>query len=91
VRGNPKFENDIMLEKQSNQFEYHARIEEQREILTEGFAKIANGEVFEPFEYEVMDDVWYRVTIKMVGRRGDTYIMMATFSDISEYKHRFRI
>jgi EAL domain-containing protein (putative c-di-GMP-specific phosphodiesterase class I) len=91
VRGNPRFENDIMLEKQSNQFEYHAKIDEQRELLSEGFAQIANGEVSKPFEYEVMDDVWYRVTIKMVGKRGDTYIMMATFCDISEFRQGFGI
>jgi hypothetical protein len=38
-----------------------------------------------------MDDVWYRVTIKMVGKRGDTYIMMATFCDISEFRQGFGI
>jgi diguanylate cyclase (GGDEF)-like protein len=86
VRANPRFENDIMFENECDEYEYRCKIDEQRGFLGEEFARIAKGDVCEPIEYNIMEDIWYRVAVKMIGMRGDTYIMMATFYDISDYK-----
>ena len=56
------------------------------DILREEFGKLVRGEFFGPVEYEVMTDLWYKLSIKPIGRRADTMIIMVTYSDISEYK-----
>jgi EAL domain-containing protein (putative c-di-GMP-specific phosphodiesterase class I) len=86
LRSNTKFENDIMFENECDEFEYQNKLNEQKGFLIDEFAKIASGDISEPIEYNVLDDIWYRVSIKMIGMRGDTYLMMATYLDISDYK-----
>jgi diguanylate cyclase (GGDEF)-like protein len=86
LRSNTRFENDIMFENECNEYEYQCKLNEQKEFLTNEFAKIASGDLSEPVEYNLVDDIWYRVNIKLVGMRGDTYIMMATYLNISDYK-----
>jgi hypothetical protein len=86
LRANSRFDNDIMFEKECSEAEYREKLEEQREFLSDGFSKIARGDVCEPVEYSVAPEIWYRVTVKMVGMRADTYIMMVTYVDISDYK-----
>jgi diguanylate cyclase (GGDEF)-like protein len=89
LRANTRFDNDIMFEKDCDESEYRGKLEEQRTFLTDMFSKIAKGDVCEPYEYNLTDDIWYRVTVKMVGMRADTCIMMATFTDISDYKQDY--
>jgi hypothetical protein len=86
LRSNTRFENDIMFENECDEFEYQNKLNDQKRFLIAEFAKIASGDLSEPVEYNVLDDIWYRVSIKMVGMRGDTYLMMATYLDISDYK-----
>jgi hypothetical protein len=86
LRSNSKFESEVMYDKDNDEQEYRRKMKEQQDILSECFDKIAKGDVCEPIEYELEQDVWYRIKVKMVGMRGDTMIMMATFCDISEYK-----
>ena len=66
--------------------EHNRRVREEKLLLGEAFAKLVRGDFCEPMEYELTDDVWYRVTVKMIGKRADTMIIMATFYEISEYK-----
>jgi hypothetical protein len=75
-----------MFENECDEFEYQNKLNEQKGFLIDEFAKIASGDISEPIEYNVLDDIWYRVSIKMIGMRGDTYLMMATYLDISDYK-----
>lgn len=86
LRANIKYENDIVFEKGISEFEHNRRVREERLLLGEAFAKLVRGDFCEPMEYELTDDVWYRVTVKMIGKRADTMIIMATFYEISEYK-----
>jgi diguanylate cyclase (GGDEF)-like protein len=86
LRSNTRFENDIMFENECDELEYQNKLNDQKKFLIAEFAKIASGDLSEPVEYNVLDDIWYRVSIKMVGMRGDTYLMMATYLDISDYK-----
>jgi hypothetical protein len=75
-----------MFENECNEYEYQCKLNEQKEFLIDEFVKIASGDLSEPVEYNLVDDIWYRVNIKLVGMRGDTYIMMATYLNISDYK-----
>ena len=86
LRANIKYENDIVFEKGISEFEHNRRVREERLLLGEAFAKLVRGDFCEPMEYELTDDVWYRVTVKMIGKRADTMIIMVTFYEISEYK-----
>lgn len=86
LRANIKYDNDIAFEKGISEMEYNRRVQKERILLEEAFAKIVRGDFCEPMEYELIEAVWYRVTVKMVGRRSDTMIMMVTFYEISEYK-----
>lgn len=86
LRANIKYENDIVFEKGISEMEHNRRVREEKILLGEAFSKLVRGDFCEPMEYELTDDVWYRVTVKMVGKRADTMIMMATFYEISEYK-----
>lgn len=86
LRANIKYENDIVFEKGISEMEHNRRVREEKILLGEAFAKLVRGDFCEPMEYELTDDVWYRVTVKMIGKRADTMIIMATFYEISEYK-----
>lgn len=86
LRANLKYENDIVFEKGISEMEHNRRVDAERVLLGDAFAKLVKGDFCEPMEYELTEDVWYRVTVKMVGKRADTMIMMATFYEISEYK-----
>lgn len=86
LRANIKYENDIVFEKGISEMEHNRRVRKEKILLGEAFSKLVRGDFCEPMEYELTDDVWYRVTVKMVGKRADTMIMMATFYEISEYK-----
>jgi hypothetical protein len=86
LRANTRFDNDIMFEKECSELEYRRKLDEQRGFLSESFSRLAKGDICEPIEYNVVDDIWYRVTVRMVGMRADTCIMMVTFTDISDYR-----
>jgi hypothetical protein len=49
---------------------------------------LAKGERCGPVEYQLMDGNWYSILVKVVGTRGDTLIIMATFIDITKYKDK---
>ena len=66
--------------------EHYRRAEAEKALLSEAFARIVRGDFSEALEYELTEDVWYRLTIKMIGKRADTMIMMVTFYEISIYK-----
>lgn len=86
LRSNSKYDTVIGLEGELDESERDRRMEEERLILQEAFEKLAVGDFCEPMEYEISDDIWYRLTAKMVGKREDTMIMMVTYNDISNYK-----
>ncbi|MDE7478876.1 MAG: EAL domain-containing protein, partial [Lachnospiraceae bacterium] len=86
LRTNTRYENDIMFDKGVNEFEHDRRIEEEKDLLREAFEKIMKGDYCGPMEYELTEDIWYRVTVKVIGKRADTMIMMVTFYDISDNK-----
>lgn len=86
LRANTKYDNDISFEIGVDENEHNRRMRNESDILKEEFGKLVRGEFFGPVEYEVMTDVWYRLSIKPIGRRADTMIIMVTYSDISEYK-----
>ena len=86
LRANIKYENDIVFEKGISEVEHNRRVREEKLLLGEAFAKLVRGDFCEPMEYELTDDVWSRVTVKMIGKRADTMIIMVTFYEISEYK-----
>ena len=86
LRTNMRYESEIMFDKSVSEREYNRRVETEREMLSEAFAKIVRGDFCGPMEYELTDDIWYRVTVKVIGKRADTMIMMVTFYEISEYK-----
>ena len=52
----------------------------------DAFETIDKGDIPNPIEYELTEDVWYQITVKLMGRRSDTNIMMVTFTNISQYK-----
>lgn len=86
LRANTRYENEIAFEKGIDETEHNRRVSNEREILRLEFGKLVRGEFFEPVEYEVAEDLWYRLSIKLIGKRADTMIIMVTFSEISEYK-----
>ena len=86
LRANARYESDIDFEIDVDEEEHNRRVSNEHDILREEFGKLVRGEFFEPVEYEVVTDLWYRLSIKPIGRRADTMIIMVTFSDISEYK-----
>ena len=86
LRSNSKYDTVIGLEGELDESERDRRMEEERLILQEAFEKLVVGDFCEPMEYEISDDIWYRLTAKMVGKREDTMIMMVTYNDISNYK-----
>jgi EAL domain-containing protein (putative c-di-GMP-specific phosphodiesterase class I) len=83
LRGNSKFENDIMF---GTDGECRTKLREQKEFLSDAFDQLARGYTCKPIEYNLVEDTWYRITVKILGMRSGTYIMMATYNDISEYK-----
>lgn len=86
LRTNIRYESEIVFDKSVSEQEHNRRVETEREMLSEAFAKIVRGDFCGPMEYELTDDIWYRVTVKVIGKRADTMIMMVTFYEISEYK-----
>lgn len=86
LRTNTRYENDIVFDKTVSEAEHNRRVMAERELLGEAFAKIVRGDFCGPMEYELTEDVWFRVTVKVIGRRADTMIMMVTFYEVSEYK-----
>jgi hypothetical protein len=88
LRANLLFETRIMFEKENNDKEYKEKIKEQENLLSQSFAVLAKGERCGPVEYQLMDGNWYSILVKVVGTRGDTLIIMATFIDITKYKDK---
>lgn len=86
LRSNNRYENDIVFDRSVSEGEYNRRVQAEGELLSEAFAKIVRGDFCGPMEYELTDDIWYRVTVKVIGKRADTMIMMVTFYEVSEYK-----
>lgn len=86
LRTNKKYDNEISMEDNAGELKNEERRIEEREMFLKAFEKIASGDYCEPIEYEVTEAVWYYITIKMIGKRADTTIMMVTFNDISIYK-----
>lgn len=86
LRVNTRYENEIAFEKGIDETEHNRRVSNERELLKQQFGKLVRGEFFGPVEYEVAEDLWYKLSIKPIGKRSDTMIIMVTFSDISEYK-----
>ncbi|MDE6055962.1 MAG: EAL domain-containing protein [Lachnospiraceae bacterium] len=86
LRTNNRYETDIVFDKSISEREHNRRVQTERYLLSEAFAKIVKGDFCGPMEYELTDDIWYRVTVKVIGRRADTMIMMVTFYEISEYR-----
>ncbi|MDE7208081.1 MAG: EAL domain-containing protein, partial [Lachnospiraceae bacterium] len=86
LRANTKYDNEITFEKGVDENEHNRRVRNECDILRQEFGKLVSGEFFEPVEYEVVSDLWYKLSIKPIGRRADTMIIMVTYSDISEYK-----
>ncbi|MDE6221789.1 MAG: EAL domain-containing protein [Lachnospiraceae bacterium] len=86
LRTNTRYENDIVFDQNVSESEHNRRMYAERELLEEAFAKIMRGDFCGPMEYELTEDIWYRVTVKVIGKRADTIIMMVTFYDISEYR-----
>lgn len=85
LRSNLKYDSYVAFERGINENEHNRRVMAEKELLGEAFEKIVRGEFCEPIEYELTDDVWYRITVKIIGKRADTMIMMAIFYEISEY------
>lgn len=86
LRSNIRYDNEIVFDKKIDETEYNRRVSAERDILKVQFRKLVRGEYFEPVEYKIADNLWYRISIKLIGRRSDTMIIMVTFSNISEYK-----
>lgn len=86
LRTNIRYESEIVFDKGVSEQEHNRRVETERKMLSEAFAKIVRGDFCGPMEYELTDDIWYRVTVKVIGKRADTMIMMVTFYEISQYK-----
>lgn len=86
LRANRRYENEVSMDADEDITEHERRMEAVTMLLRQAFAKLITGEFCEPMELEVAEDIWYRITVKMVGRRSDTTIIMATFYDISDYK-----
>lgn len=86
LRANRRYENEVSMDADEDIGEHECRMEAVTMLLRQAFAKLIAGEFCEPMELEVAEDIWYRITVKMVGRRSDTTIIMATFYDISDYK-----
>lgn len=86
LRTNNRYETDIVFDKTISEHEHNRRIQMEREMLSEAFNKIVRGDFCGPMEYELTEDIWYRVTVKVIGKRADTMIMMVTFYEISEYR-----
>lgn len=86
LRANTKYDNEIAFEKGIDEAEHNRRIRNERELLKQEFGKLIRGDFIEPVEYEVAEDLWYRLSVKLIGRHSDTMIIMVTFSEISEYK-----
>lgn len=86
LRTNTKYESDIVFDIGVNEDEHNRRVLAERELLGEAFAKIVRGDFCGPMEYELTEDIWYRLTVKVIGKRADTMIMMVTFYEISQYK-----
>lgn len=86
LRTNTRYESDIVFDKTVSEREHNRRVRTERDMLSGAFAKIVRGDFCGPMEYELTDDIWYRVTVRVIGKRADTMIMMVTFYEISEYK-----
>lgn len=86
LRSNHRYDNEVAFEKDVDKLEHDRRVVNERKLLKEQFGKLVRGELFEAVEYEVMSNVWYKVSVKLIGKRVDTMIIMVTFNEISEYK-----
>ena len=86
LRTNARYESELVFDKSVSEHEHNRRMKAEREMLCEAFAKIVRGDFCGPMEYELTNDIWYRVTVRVIGKRADTMIMMVTFYEISEYK-----
>lgn len=85
LRTNTRYDADIVFEKETDEGEYARRIQQEKESLRETFARVARGDFCEPMEYELREGIWYRATVRMIGKRADTMLMMVTLCEISAY------
>ena len=86
LRTNKKYDEVINYDENIDDEEYKIRLSEQIDLLMDAFETIDKGDIPNPIEYELTEDVWYQITVKLMGRRSDTNIMMVTFTNISQYK-----
>ena len=86
LRTNKKYDEVINFDEDIDDEEYKRRLSEQIDLLMDAFETIDKGDIPNPIEYELTEDVWYQITVKLMGRRSDTNIMMVTFTNISQYK-----
>ncbi|MDE6916972.1 MAG: hypothetical protein K2P39_09285, partial [Lachnospiraceae bacterium] len=85
LRTNTRYDADIVFEREIDEGEYARRIQQEKESLRETFARVARGDFCEPMEYELREGIWYRATVRMIGKRADTMLMMVTLCEISAY------
>lgn len=79
LRCNKLYEDCIVIEDSEIQ-------DEEREELRKAFEKLAKGK--NDFHIEILreQEKYYRLSIKQIGNRSDTLIIMVTYLDISDYK-----
>lgn len=62
--------------------------EQEIDLFCELFERaVEEGEAVQ-IEYQKEYEEWYQVKVKVIGKKNDTYVMLVTFVDISEYKNR---
>ena len=72
-------QDSILSEKRQNV------LRQEREVFNKAFKEaVENVSVCIP-QYQYENGEWYKVLVKYLGKRDETYIMMVTFIDISEY------
>ena len=76
LRTNKKYDEVINFDEDIDDEEYKRRLSEQIDLLMDAFETIDKGDIPNPIEYELTEDVWYQITVKLMGRRSDTNIMM---------------
>ena len=86
LRTNSKYEEEFVCDTEIKVLEFNDCLKREQDTLKNLFNLIKNGEENVQIEYEFYEDVWYRISVKMVGTRVDTMIMMVTLINISEYK-----
>lgn len=60
-------------------------LKQENEIFQKAFKEAVEKTAVSITQYQYEHGEWYKVLIKYLGKRDETYIMMVTFIDISEY------